>query len=203
MTETEERHHAKPEFGGLFGLLAGLTMAVGRGQSTRAVVDLAAVTPGDRVVDVGCGPGGFLREAARRGVAAVGVEPSPQMRRLATGLTPARLRGAITVLDGTAEHLPLQDGSATVAWAVASVHHWSDVDAGLAELHRVLLPQGRLLLVERLARPGSWFQRHALTGERADELAARAKAAGFAEVAVERPTVGRRRLVLVRARRPA
>jgi ubiquinone/menaquinone biosynthesis C-methylase UbiE len=191
------------EFDGPLGLVAGLAMAVGRGRVTRLVADLAEVGPGDRVVDVGCGPGRFLREAAGRGAEAVGVDPSPRMRRMAVRFTPARLRPAVTVLDGSAERLPLGDGSATVAWAVASVHHWADVDAGLAELRRVLAPGGRLLLVERLARPRSWFSHHALTWERAEQLAAGAAAAGFPGATAERHALGRRRLAVVRAHRPA
>jgi SAM-dependent methyltransferase len=203
MARTAARHGAGSEFSGLFGLVAGVAMAVKRGRMARAVADLAGVGPGDRVVDVGCGPGSFLREAARRGAEATGIEPAPQMRRLAGRLTPARLRGSITVLDGTAERIPLEDGAATVAWAVNSVHHWTDVDAGLAELRRVLVPGGRLLMTERLARPGGWFQHHAVSPQRAEELASRATAAGFAEVAVEQRALGRYRFVLVRARRPA
>ena len=202
MTRTATHRDAGHEFSGALGLAAGLAMAEGRGRMARTVADLAAVAPGDRVVDVGCGPGTFLREAARRGAEAVGVEPAAQMRRLAVRLTPARLRPAITVLDGTAERLPLADGAATVAWAVASVHHWADLDAGLAELHRVLAPSGRLLLVERLARPRSWFSHHALTWERAEQLAARAATAGFIEPVAERVALGRSRLALVRARHP-
>jgi ubiquinone/menaquinone biosynthesis C-methylase UbiE len=193
------------EFDGPLGLVAGLAMALGRGRgrAARLVADLAGVGPGDRVVDVGCGPGRFLREAAERGAEAVGVDPSAQMRRLAARFTPARLRPRVTVLDGSAERLPLEDGSATVAWAVNSVHHWSDVDAGLAELRRVLAPGGRLLLAEGLARPRGWFSHHAITWEEAGRLAGRATAAGFIDAAAERHALGRHRLVVVRARRPA
>lgn len=199
MADATARHDAGREFSGPFGLLVGLAMTARRGRAARAVADLAGVEPGDRLVDVGSGPGTFLREAARRGAAAVGVEPSRQMRRLTVRLTPKQLRSAVTVLDGTAEHLPLEDGSATVAWAVASVHHWSDVDAGLAELRRVLAPGGRLLLVERLARPSGWFKHHALTPEGAEGLAARTAAAGFSDVVVQQHAIGRSRVVLVRA----
>lgn len=196
-------HRGGAEFDGLVGLVGGLAMAIGRGRSARLVADLAGVGAGDRVVDVGCGPGRFLREAAGRGAQAVGVDPSAQMRRLALRFTPARLRNEVTVVDGTAEHLPLEDRSATVAWAVASVHHWTDREAGLAELHRILEPGGRLLLAERLARPRGWFGRHALTWDQAEQLAAEARRAGFAEAAASRRALGRFQLVLVSARRAA
>jgi ubiquinone/menaquinone biosynthesis C-methylase UbiE len=107
------------------------------------------------------------------------------------------------VVEGSAEHLPLEDGSATVAWAVASFHHWSDPDAGLAEVHRVLAPGGRLLVAERLAGRRAWFRGHALTWEATQDLAAGVGRAGFAEVAATRHSVGRRQLVVVAGRRPA
>jgi SAM-dependent methyltransferase len=197
------RKHEGNEFEGVVGLLAGLTMAFGRGRSARLVADVTGVGPGDRVVDVGCGPGRFLREAGERGAEAVGVEPSGQMRRLAAWRTPAPLRTRVRVVDGTAERVPLDDGAATVAWAVASFHHWADPDAGLAELHRVLVPGGRLLIAERLARPGGWFKQHALSGEQGERLAAQAERAGFADVTVTEGAAGRRQLLLVSARRPA
>jgi SAM-dependent methyltransferase len=131
-----ERHwHPRPrggDFDGVLRLLGGLAMSFGRGRSARLVAELAGVGPGDRVVDVGSGPGRFLREAAERGAEAVGVEPSAQMRRVAGWRTPASVRDRVRVLDGTAERLPLEDGTATVVWTVASLHHWDDPEAGLA-----------------------------------------------------------------------
>lgn len=84
-------HHAEqPGFAGLTGLLAGLTMIVTGGAVARLAADLAAVSAADRVIDVGCGPGTAVREAARRGAEATGVDPAPVMFRLARALTPRR-----------------------------------------------------------------------------------------------------------------
>ena len=195
-------HPGRGDFEGVAGLLAGLTMSFGRGRSARLAAELAGVGPGDRVVDVGCGPGRFLREAAERGAEAVGVEPSGQMRRIAGWRIPGALSGRVRVVDGTAERIPLGDGSATVVWAVASFHHWADPEAGLAEVHRVLQPGGRLLIAERLARPGGWFRHHALTWEQGQDLVAQVERAGFSDVTAGRHPLGRVQVLAVQARRP-
>ena len=191
------------EFEGVLGLVCGLVMSVGRGRTARLVAELAGVGPGDRVVDVGSGPGRFLREAAERGAVAVGAEPSGQMRRVAGWRTPESLRDRVQVVEGTAERLPLEDGAATVVWAVASFHHWADEEAGLAEAYRVLRPGGRLLIAERLARPRGWLRGHALSWEQGQQLAAQVERAGFAEVTAGRHELRRARILAVQARRPA
>jgi SAM-dependent methyltransferase len=193
-------HPRGAEFEGVLGLLAGLVMSVGRGASARLVADLAGVGPADRVVDVGSGPGRFLREVAARGAEAVGVEPSGQMRRVAGWRTPVALRDRIRVLEGTAERLPLEDGTATVVSALASFHHWSDTGAGLAEARRVLRPGGRLVIAERMDRPQGRSRWHAMSWEQGQELVAQAERAGFSDVTAGRHDLGRRQVLAVTAR---
>src|SRR4051794_8106864 len=112
---TVPNHHAHHGgFSGIPGLLAALTMAVGRGGVARLVADLAGVGAGDRVVDVGCGPGTATRHAARRGAGAIGVDPAAVMLRVARLLT--LRRRPVRWVEGVAESLPLGDGAATVVW---------------------------------------------------------------------------------------
>jgi SAM-dependent methyltransferase len=121
-------HHAgHPGFAGATGLLAGLTMIVGRRAVARLAADLVSVSDTDRVVDVGCGPGTAVREAARRGARVTGVDPASVMLRLARTLTRDRL--AVIWAYGAAENLRQPEGSATVVWPLATVHHWTHLAA--------------------------------------------------------------------------
>ena len=135
-------HHADhPGFSGVTGAIVGLMLLWMGRANARLAADLTGVSTGDRVVDIGCGPGGAVREAARRGARVTGVDPAPVMLRLARTFT----RDAVVEwVEGTAESVPLPDGSATVLWSLATVHHWKDVGLGLGEAHRLLAPNGRL-----------------------------------------------------------
>ena len=108
--------------------VAWLTAALGVGRGTR-VLDLAA------------GTGKFTRELVGRAAEVVAVEPARGMReRLRTELPD------VEVLDGTAETIPLADGSVD-AVTVAQAFHWFRPGAAFGEIHRVLRPGRGLGLV--------------------------------------------------------
>ena len=93
------------------------------------------------VVDVGAGTGKFTRLLFARTANVVAVEPVGAMRAAFTRNFP----GA-GVLDGTAEAIPLPDGSADVV-TVAQAFHWFDPRPALDEFSRVLRPGGWLALI--------------------------------------------------------
>lgn len=115
----------------------------------RAVITLLDVRANERVLDVGAGMGAGAVVAAKAGAYVVAVEPTPFLRLvLAARRLAQRSRNRIEVLDGVAEGLPLPDASVDAAWAVNAMHHWSDLDAAVAELRRVLRRGGRVILVD-------------------------------------------------------
>jgi ubiquinone/menaquinone biosynthesis C-methylase UbiE len=193
-------HHADhPGFSGVTGAVFGLIFLVIGRSKARLAVDLAEVSENDRVVDIGCGPGSAVRKAARRGARATGVDPAPVMLRLARAFT---RDDGIGWAEGTAENVPLPDGSATVLWSLATVHHWKDVGLGLKEAHRVLAPKGRLLAVERQSQPGATgLASHGWTQQQAESFATRCRAAGFGNVVIDRHGDGRRAVWAVTANR--
>jgi SAM-dependent methyltransferase len=202
VTPVPNHHAAFSGCSGLRGGLAGLTMIVGRSEDAALAMTLTGAGTGDRVVDVGCGPGSAARAAAARGAHVTGVDPARVMLRLAGRLTPAS--AGVEFVEGSAESLPLPDGSADVVWTIASVHHWHDVDAGLVEIRRVLEPGGRLLAMERRIRPGATgLASHGWTDEQAAVFAGMCRDHGFDDVRIERDTVhlwrgrGARNLVAV------
>ena len=193
-------HHAHyPGFAGPAGFLAAASMVVGGQGNARLAVRLGELAPGDAVADIGCGPGAAARRAARAGAPVVGIDPAPVMLRLARLLT-RRSAHLVRYAEGRAEALPLPDSSVSVAWSIASVHHWADLDAGLREARRVLRPGGRLVAIERLTRPGATgLASHGWTPEQASAFADRCRALGFTDARVSRHGGGRKAKVSVSA----
>lgn len=204
MTETHappNHHAAHPAFAGVPGLVAALSMAFGRKGDARLAERLSGMQVGDTVVDVGCGPGVAVRHAARYGAVAIGVDPAPVMLRVAKLRGPRRT--GERYLEGTAEALPLPDRSARILWSIATVHHWADIDAGLEEARRVLLPGGRLVAIERETGAGArGLASHGWTNRQAAEFSDLCRDHGFTDVRVERTTTGRRSTVSVVASSP-
>lgn len=194
-------HHAgQGHFAGPVGFFLGLAMALVGGANARVAARAAGLRAGDRLVDVGCGPGTAARLAAREGAEVVGIDPAPMMRRIAAWFTPSRAR--VRWLDGLAERLPLPDGWATVVWSVLSVHHWPDLAGGIHEAHRVLAPGGRLVVVEKRTQPGATgLASHGWTPAQANDFAAMLLEAGFASAAVDEVPAGLSSAMVVVARR--
>ena len=199
-TAAPNHHGHHGGFSGLRGLVAALSMTIGRGADAAAAADLARVDATDRVVDIGCGPGTAVRLAAQRGAHVTGVDPADVMLRVARLLS----RGERSAyVQGTAEALPLPDGSVTVAWSLSAVHHWPELDAGIADVWRVLEPGGRFVVIEHRALPDATGRAsHGWTDEQAEAFAASLRSAGFTDVRVVHPDAGRRPPVAVVAVRP-
>ena len=103
------------------------------------LADFALVAVGQRVLDVGCGPGALTTELVRRlGAAAVAaVDPSEPF------VAAARERHAgVIVRSAAAERLPFQDQAFDAALAQLVVHFMADPVAGLREMTRVTRKQG-------------------------------------------------------------
>jgi SAM-dependent methyltransferase len=103
-------------------------------QLSPQLADLAAVRAGERVLDVGCGPGALTAELVTRlGAAAVAaVDPSEPFVVAARARNPG-----VDVRRASAEQLPFPNESFDAALAQLVVHFMSDPVAGLAEMARV------------------------------------------------------------------
>jgi ubiquinone/menaquinone biosynthesis C-methylase UbiE len=110
-----------------------------------AVIDLAGDVAGRRILDVGCGAGPLLESLRDRGAVVTGVEPSAKMLELAR----QRLGDGVALYEAGlgGDPLPFADGAFDDAIACLVLHYLEDWKAPLAELRRVLVPGGRVIVV--------------------------------------------------------
>jgi ubiquinone/menaquinone biosynthesis C-methylase UbiE len=141
-----------------YDLVANLMM-LGNARRLRATtVDQALIKPGDNVLDVGCGTGEvtLLAKTRAKHGRVYGVDPSPEM------ITVARKKAARKGLEidfrvGVIEALAFPDSSLDVVTSSLMMHHLPEnlKVRGIAEIHRVLKPGGRLLVADLMRPTGS------------------------------------------------
>jgi ubiquinone/menaquinone biosynthesis C-methylase UbiE len=113
----------------------------------RLVREALGASPGERILDVGCGPGFYcveLLDDVGPSGSVVGVDSSPAMLALAERRCAGREN--VELFEAEAVSLPVPDGSFDAAVSVQVQEYVADAAAGLAELHRVLRPGGRALV---------------------------------------------------------
>jgi SAM-dependent methyltransferase len=113
--------------------------------TAEVLVDAVAPTPGEVLVDVGCGTGRAALIAAARGARVTGVDPAPRLLEVARAEAADRGLDAAFV-QGDAASLPLADGHADVVVSAFGVIFAPDPSAAAAELARVTAPAGRIAL---------------------------------------------------------
>jgi len=121
----------------------------------RRVIELAAVQPGNRALDLCCGTGDLALALARRGADVTGLDFSPAMLEIAEARRQrnfkSNLQSAIRnpqFIPGDALQIPFPDASfdiVTVGYGLRNLTSW---EKGLDEMHRVAKPGARLVVLD-------------------------------------------------------
>lgn len=167
---------------GLLGRIGGFLLALEKGEFIPWVIEQLQIAPGDRLLEVGFGPGVAIHYVTKQTAAGhiAGVDYSDIMVQQATTRNAAAIAaGKVELHYGSAAALPFPEQRFDGAFAINSMQLWPDAVAGLCEIHRVLKPGGRLVL---------GFTTH--SGQTAESLPALATAAGFQAIRLEQAPQG-------------
>jgi demethylmenaquinone methyltransferase/2-methoxy-6-polyprenyl-1,4-benzoquinol methylase len=154
-TPEHKRRYVRRLFSTIADRYDFITVFLSYGQDRRwkrRLVREAALSRGERVIDLACGTGDIALEAATRGAAVVGLDITPRMVELARAkATRARHDGLWPIpqfLVGDMAALPFATGSAHVVTTGYGLRNVPVLEEALDEIARVLGPGGRLLSLD-------------------------------------------------------
>lgn len=157
------------------------------------ILDRVALDSTDKLLEVGCGGGAFLERALESGCAAVAFDHSPDMVREARERNQQAIStGRAQVLEADAGLLPVPDNEFSCAVMTGVFQFLPDPAGALREMHRALMPGGRLAVFMGTAAlrgtpacPEPYASRAKFYNE--DQVRALAQGTGFSRITVESP----------------
>jgi ubiquinone/menaquinone biosynthesis C-methylase UbiE len=148
------KQFAKPT--GVFGALVGHAMAFKNRERSEWVASLLDLKPGERVLEIGFGPGTDIARASRAAAFVAGADHSEAMLQQASRRNHDAIReGRVELKLGAAAQLPYPDSQFDCVFAINSAQFWKDLPKPLAEIVRVLKPGGRILLAVQPRNKGA------------------------------------------------
>jgi SAM-dependent methyltransferase len=154
---------------------------------------LGQLLPPLRVADLGCGEGYLTIEASRWASRVIAVDRSRAVLERARSLATRRRVRNVIWKRGELEKLPLRDASVDVALLSQALHHAADPAKALAEAARIVVPGGRVIILDLREHDQSWVRERlgdAWLGFTDDGLTKLMTDAGLTDVSV---SVGSRR----------
>jgi ubiquinone/menaquinone biosynthesis C-methylase UbiE len=130
---------------GLLGRVIGRGMARHNEREARWTVELLAIEPDARVLEIGFGPGVAIQYAAERATRGhvSGIDCSEGMLQMARKRNASQLaNGLVDLTKADVQSLPYPDDSFDRAFAIHCIYFWPDPAACLREIRRVLRPDG-------------------------------------------------------------
>ncbi|HLG69344.1 MAG TPA: ubiquinone/menaquinone biosynthesis methyltransferase [Chloroflexota bacterium] len=123
------------------------------GRWRRQAISALELTPGDRILDLGCGTGDLLELLADARARPTGIDVSAAM----LGRAQQRLSGRALLARGSAFELPFAAGSFQGAVSGFVLRNLRDLEGAMAELARVIAPGGRIALLDA-TEPAGWVR---------------------------------------------
>ncbi len=111
------------------------------------ILDLIQLTATDRLLEVACGGGAFLRKALESGCTAFAIDHSPDMVRTARELNRASIAaGRATIEEAEADRLPVPSNAFTWCVCTGAFNFFPDPQAALRQMLRALVPGGKVVI---------------------------------------------------------
>jgi ubiquinone/menaquinone biosynthesis C-methylase UbiE len=175
---------------GLLGRVIGHLMNKHNAKMNAFAIEQLQLTSTDRVLEIGFGGGATLPTLLARAGFVGGLDRSRDMVEAARARFARNVAaGHADFREGTVEALPFEAAAFNKVCTVNTVYFWHSLDAGFAEIHRVLAPGGRVVVgflpkqhMDRMQMPIDIF-----TTRASEDVTTAIARAGFSRVTIERP----------------